>query len=331
MGRLKREIAGLLRDNKEEKARIKAEQFIQEQKMECAYDIIETQCELIATRLKFIESQKDCPADLKPTLHSILYSESRAGIDELAEVRKQLQNKFGKEFVERAQTNADEVVHQKLIFLLSVAPPAEYEVVRVLRDVAQEFGVSWVAPPQVDLTSGIPFDDFGNDSNTGGGGGGSFVPQQGTADAVFIPTPSQGGSSAQGVPPFAPQPGYVPQQQQHAFPSVHPMQPPPTSSAHDPPLSDIVKPASAPPTADGTSGQAPPPFAAASAGAQAPPPFGPSGGADPQKPSPSGNGNGSGGFVLPPSPPPGPPSAEDKPGDGVGQDDLLERLQRLKG
>ena len=51
MKSLRREIAALLRDSKEEKARIKAEQFIQEEKMECALDILETLCELLITRL----------------------------------------------------------------------------------------------------------------------------------------------------------------------------------------------------------------------------------------------------------------------------------------
>ncbi|CEL92099.1 unnamed protein product [Vitrella brassicaformis CCMP3155] len=226
---LRREMAHLLREDKEEKARIKAEQFLQDQKMECALDILETMCDLLATRMRYIESEKDCPSDLSGTIASVLYCEKRAGIDDLAEVRKQFEIKYGREFVETAADNKNQEVHFKLVQLLSVMPPAEHEVVKVLKDVAAEYDVQWNAPPEPAEPSLSDFNDMVHEATEGGD---AFVPRPSAPGPYGYPFPVQ---VQGGMPMAVPYPPYPPQQQQQPVPSgmpqgAQPSMPPPYKS-----------------------------------------------------------------------------------------------------
>eukprot|EP00921_Rhytidocystis_pertsovi_P020744 GHVQ01033083.1.p1 GENE.GHVQ01033083.1~~GHVQ01033083.1.p1 ORF type:complete len:389 (+),score=49.30 GHVQ01033083.1:379-1545(+) len=144
---LKREIAQLLKDGKEEKARIKAEQLLMEGNFDNALDILETLCELLVTRMSYMASEKECPSDLVSTVHSVMYCQSRTGIGELSTVRKQFEYKYGREWIAMAVDNKRQEVHFKLVQLLSVSPPVERDLVKILSEVAKEFSIkSWVPP-----------------------------------------------------------------------------------------------------------------------------------------------------------------------------------------
>ncbi|PHJ24572.1 regulator of vps4 activity in the mvb pathway protein [Cystoisospora suis] len=131
------EIAVLLSEGKEERARLKAEHLLRESRMERAMDILQTLCELIVTRMNYLSSEKFCPSDLLSPVHSVLYCEPRLNIDELKVVRKQLAMKYGQHFVEEAVKNGKQEAHFK---------PVELEILEVLTSVAKEYGVSrWLA------------------------------------------------------------------------------------------------------------------------------------------------------------------------------------------
>eukprot|EP00922_Rhytidocystis_sp_ex-Travisia-forbesii_P047561 GHVS01070860.1.p1 GENE.GHVS01070860.1~~GHVS01070860.1.p1 ORF type:complete len:348 (+),score=62.78 GHVS01070860.1:36-1079(+) len=144
---LRREVAVLLREGKEEKARIKAEQLIVEGNNDGALDILTTMCELLVTRMAFMASERDCPSDLVSTVHSVIYCQTRTGIEELNVVRRQFELKYGKSWVDEAVDNKRQEVHFKLVQLLSVTPPVEREIIRVLSEIAREFKVTSWTPP----------------------------------------------------------------------------------------------------------------------------------------------------------------------------------------
>ncbi|KAE9587906.1 putative vacuolar protein sorting-associated protein Ist1 [Lupinus albus] len=101
--KLKRELAQLLNSAQEQSARIRVEHVIREEKLLAAYDLVEIYCELIAARLPIIESQKNCPIDLKEAISSVIFASPRlTDIPELVNVRKQITSKYGKEFVSAA-------------------------------------------------------------------------------------------------------------------------------------------------------------------------------------------------------------------------------------
>ena len=59
-----REILQFIQDNRLDKARIKAEVLIMHRKLESAMDIIESMCELLETRIAYIDQASTLPLDL---------------------------------------------------------------------------------------------------------------------------------------------------------------------------------------------------------------------------------------------------------------------------
>ena len=154
----KRDIAKLLEDGKEEKARIKVEHVIREDFSMESNEIIELLCELLHERVRHMSSQKECPLDLVECVSTLIWCADRVDIAELAEVKKQLLYKFGKAFGEEAVGNMRGKVNERLMAKLSVIPPSAHLVVSYLQEIAKEYKVDWVATDigVNDLTSAVP-------------------------------------------------------------------------------------------------------------------------------------------------------------------------------
>ncbi|KAL6011857.1 hypothetical protein ACLOJK_002323 [Asimina triloba] len=79
------------------------EHVIREQNIMAANEIIELFCELIVARLSIIAKQRECPADLKEGISSLIFSAPRCSdIPELQQIRKIFEKKYGKDFVSAA-------------------------------------------------------------------------------------------------------------------------------------------------------------------------------------------------------------------------------------
>ncbi|CAM9415815.1 unnamed protein product [Chrysoparadoxa australica] len=141
--RNQREIAKLLSEDKEEKARIRVEQVINEDFTIEAYEILELQCELIAERMRLIESEKECPADLDQAICTIVWAADRSEVAELAEVKKQFVKKYGSKFLERAMENESGCVNERVVKKLSITPPTAYLVQSYLKEIAAANNVDW--------------------------------------------------------------------------------------------------------------------------------------------------------------------------------------------
>eukprot|EP00249_Psilotum_nudum_P031334 c45225_g1_i1 orf=158-490(+) len=74
---MRRDMAQLLQTGQEPSVRIRVEHVIREQNIMAAYEIIELFCELIATRLPIIESQRDCPFDLREAVSTLIFAAPR--------------------------------------------------------------------------------------------------------------------------------------------------------------------------------------------------------------------------------------------------------------
>eukprot|EP00397_Hematodinium_sp_SG-2012_P043093 GEMP01047819.1.p1 GENE.GEMP01047819.1~~GEMP01047819.1.p1 ORF type:complete len:509 (-),score=108.63 GEMP01047819.1:129-1655(-) len=112
---LEREVGQFLKDHQEAKARIKAEQLQQVKNLDQALDLLLIWCDLVATRIKFVDREKLCPPDMIGTIHSIVY----------------------------CQTSD---VNPQLVMLLSVQPPKRWEVTQILVDIADKFRLDWKPP-----------------------------------------------------------------------------------------------------------------------------------------------------------------------------------------
>jgi len=148
-----REVAVMLAEEppKEEMASIKAEALIRDDNLLEALEIIQLNCELLHERIKLIEFDKKCPADLVTVVSTIIWASHRVDIPELLLVRKQFRAKYGKKFEEDALVNKSSCLNERVVAKLSVQPPAAYLVQVYLERICEQFEVDW--QPKVKLSA----------------------------------------------------------------------------------------------------------------------------------------------------------------------------------
>ncbi|TDH66330.1 hypothetical protein CCR75_006811 [Bremia lactucae] len=139
----RQEVARLLMDGKEEKARIRVEGIIRDDFTIEAYEILELLCELLAERANLIKTEPDCPYEMREAVCTIIWAASRTEIPEFAEVKKQLTKKYGQDFKAAAIRNLDGCVNERVILKLSVQPPSAYLVVNYMKEIAKKYKVNW--------------------------------------------------------------------------------------------------------------------------------------------------------------------------------------------
>ena len=77
LNNLRKEVSELLRNNKQEHARIRVEAVLREANLLKAYDILELFAEMLAVRVDMIKKSKDQPPDMLEALSSIVYASQR--------------------------------------------------------------------------------------------------------------------------------------------------------------------------------------------------------------------------------------------------------------
>uniref|UniRef100_A0A5B6ZA71 Uncharacterized protein n=1 Tax=Davidia involucrata TaxID=16924 RepID=A0A5B6ZA71_DAVIN len=164
---LNRELAKLLESGQDQTARIRVEHVVREEKMMAAYDLVEIYCELIVARLSIIESQKNCPIDLKEAITSVIFASPRcADIPELLDVRKHFTAKYGKEFISAAvELRPDCGVNRMLVEKLSAVAPDGQTKIKILSAIAEEHNIKW-DPKSFGEKDSKPPDDLLNGPNT---------------------------------------------------------------------------------------------------------------------------------------------------------------------
>lgn len=142
---MRKEIAKLLENGQEATARIRVEHIIREENMMAAQEILELFCELISVRLPIIETQRECPLDLKEAISSICFAAPRcADLPELQQVQMLFAAKYGKEFVAAAtELMPDCGVNRQIIELLSIRAPSVETKLKLLKEIAEEHELDW--------------------------------------------------------------------------------------------------------------------------------------------------------------------------------------------
>ncbi|OMO55948.1 hypothetical protein COLO4_35832 [Corchorus olitorius] len=124
---------------------IRVEHVIREQNIAAAYEILEYFCELLLARVPILETQKECPLDLREAVASIIFAAPRCSdMPDLLQIKNLFSTKFGKEFVLAAtELRPDSSVNRAIIENLSVSAPSGEIRLKVLKEIAQEFSVEW--------------------------------------------------------------------------------------------------------------------------------------------------------------------------------------------
>ncbi|KAH7331458.1 hypothetical protein KP509_20G034500 [Ceratopteris richardii] len=142
---MRRELAQTLESGQESKARIRVEHIIREQNIMEAYVILEHFCELIIVRIPILESQRECPLDLKEAVTSLIFAAPRVSdVPELLEVQTLFTFKYGRDFVVSATELQPECGVNRLVIekLTTQAPSAKLKL-EYMKQIAEEFNVDW--------------------------------------------------------------------------------------------------------------------------------------------------------------------------------------------
>ncbi|XP_023762785.1 uncharacterized protein LOC111911234 [Lactuca sativa] len=142
---MRKEIAQFLQSGQEPIARIRVEHVIREQNIWAAYEILEMFCEFVLARVPIIESQRECPLELKEAVASIIFASPRCSdLPDLLTVRNLFTTKYGKDFISAAsELRPDTSVNRTIIEKLSVYTPSGDMKLSVLKEIAQEYNISW--------------------------------------------------------------------------------------------------------------------------------------------------------------------------------------------
>lgn len=142
---MRRDIAMLLESRQDATARVRVEHVMREQNILQANEFLELFCELIVARLPIIAKQKQCPADLKEGISSLIFAAPRCSdIPELMGIKDVFEKKYGKDFVSAAtdlRPNAG--VNRTLIEKLSVKTPSGEVKLKIMKEIAKEYQVEW--------------------------------------------------------------------------------------------------------------------------------------------------------------------------------------------
>jgi vacuolar protein sorting-associated protein IST1 len=206
-----KEISELVKQEKDEMARLRVEQLVREQRLLEAYDVLELFCEIVVTRLQLINMYPEIPDDLAEAVHTLTWASLRVAIPELKQVANQFKLKYGEEFLKAALDNTSCYVNEELMEKLSVCCPE--------KDFVEEefFRLS----PVPDKTTQLEFASFGQD------GPSSMPPMPSTTDCC----PPAGGAPM----PMLPSHGVMPPQQPLPQPQYFSTAPAPASTYGPPP------------------------------------------------------------------------------------------------
>uniref|UniRef100_A0A1J3JJI7 IST1-like protein n=1 Tax=Noccaea caerulescens TaxID=107243 RepID=A0A1J3JJI7_NOCCA len=142
---MKKEIAQFLQAGQEPIARIRVEHVIREMNLWAAYEILELFCEFVLARVPILESQKECPRELREAIASIIFAAPRCSeVPDLVQIKNLFGTKYGKEFIMvSSELRPDSGVNRTIIEKLSPASPSGEARLKVLKEIAKEYNLNW--------------------------------------------------------------------------------------------------------------------------------------------------------------------------------------------
>ena len=120
----KREVAMLLRDNKEAQARILVEHIIREDYTLESYELLRQHADLLGARLNILAAEPDLRPEIAVAVSSLVYAGWLMAVDipELGTLHKIFVAKYGKKIVQQIVDNKDQYLEARLIHILTRCP-----------------------------------------------------------------------------------------------------------------------------------------------------------------------------------------------------------------
>ncbi|GAB5367800.1 hypothetical protein AAMO2058_001262500 [Amorphochlora amoebiformis] len=139
----RKEVITMLREGKEESARIRAESMLQQENLATAMEVMMMMCDTLLTRARYLDNNKKCPEDMVESCASVLFGASRMDIPELTDIGQMLGSKYSRKWAEDHADNESGKVNRKLVSLLDIKPPPYQVVLQKMCDIAKLYGFNW--------------------------------------------------------------------------------------------------------------------------------------------------------------------------------------------
>ncbi|KAH7287698.1 hypothetical protein KP509_32G069800 [Ceratopteris richardii] len=148
------DVAKLIQRGQIEHAARRVAYMLKEENRANAYELLEGYCELVIKDIRFIKSEKECPAELKEAIAGLVYATSKCGeLQELQKLRDMFISRFGHEYVDAIiDLRPGSAVNRQIIQNFSSSPPSSHIKLNLLKEIAQEYKLDWT-PQRPDAAS----------------------------------------------------------------------------------------------------------------------------------------------------------------------------------
>ncbi|CAK7344387.1 unnamed protein product [Dovyalis caffra] len=143
LSQAKSDVIQLLNLGQQERAVLRIEHVIKDQNMVDAFVMMEDYLHFLIDRVVLLETNKECPDELKEAISSLIFASSRCGeFPELQEIRGIFVSRFGKEIAARAvELRSNCGVNPKIIQKFATRQPSLESRKKLLKDIASENGI----------------------------------------------------------------------------------------------------------------------------------------------------------------------------------------------
>lgn len=188
---LKVTVLHLMREGKDEVARIRVEQLLRDQEVGEACELVLLFCETLLIRVDLLDLTTTIPHELVECLHTLLWASVLLGeVSELGQVREQLGLKYGKEVVQGICVEGTPYINPQVKHKLTVKQQPAGLVHKMLEDICGPLAL----PPQQDhhhhpFPPPPPGPSGGTQDSVLMGGASPFPPPAPFAQSPSFPSP----------------------------------------------------------------------------------------------------------------------------------------------
>ncbi len=118
--KIEKEILSLLYKNNYDLAKAKMNNILKGENDIAIYDLIKPLLEILKNNINNILSNKECPVELRAPLDSIIYASKRLEINSLKNFTELINQKYGAEYISKAENNEAKLVNKELVNKLGI-------------------------------------------------------------------------------------------------------------------------------------------------------------------------------------------------------------------
>ena len=168
----KRQVAMMLKDDKEAQARILVEHIIREDYTLESYELLRQYADLILARLNVVTNEPELKPEVAEAVCSLLYAGwlMASEVPELGTLNQLFTAKYGKPYAAEVIENKEKYLNYRLLRMLTSTQVPDPTVVELyLTEIAKAYGVDWTPRPSaipqpISSTIGVPLPPPGADA-----------------------------------------------------------------------------------------------------------------------------------------------------------------------